>query len=66
MICCGTGNGALLSAIHQLVSSQDKGESWWCSGSGLGALQNNSAETELVPASRVLGFWVLEQKFATL
>lgn len=51
MICCGTGNGALLSAIHQLVSSQDKGESWWW-GSGLGALQNSTAETELVSASR--------------
>lgn len=50
LVCCVTGNGALLSAIHQLLLSQDKGESWWCVGSELGALQNNSAETELVPA----------------
>lgn len=50
MICSGKGNEALLSAMHQLVSSQDKGESWWC-GSELGALQNNSAETDLVPVS---------------
>lgn len=62
LICCGTENGALLSAIHQLVSSQDKGESWWCSGSSAEQQCWNWAS----PKFTCWGFGVWNRSSATL